>query len=180
MESRKPCKRPPFPAMSAHFAHTLEDMEEKYVKIQFIELENSEGYLNQESLDLLKLSRENKIVFDNNIYDLTTINGNYYYYLNTNSYKQDDQDIVNFKQISLNIDDGYYIVKVIKTEDGKVIQEIKYDISVLQDKLNDLTDDVNNVKSDLSLVSDKVNNKVEVNIIPDLEDESNVTLKIFK
>ena len=58
MESRKPCKRPPFPAMSAHFAHTLEDMEEKYVKIQFIELENSEGYLNQESLDLLKLSVE--------------------------------------------------------------------------------------------------------------------------
>ena len=91
-----------------------------------------------------------------------------------------DKDIINFKQISLNIDDGYYIVKVIKTEDGKVIQEMKYDISVLQDKLNDLTNDVNNVKSDLSLVSDKVNNKVEVNIIPDLEDESNVTLKIFK
>lgn len=167
MESKKPCEKPPFPTMSAHFAHTLEDMEEKYVKIQFIELENPEGYLTQESLDLLKLSRENKIVFDNNIYDLTTIDGNYYYYLNTNSTKQDDENIVRFKQISLNIDNGYYITKVIKTEDGKAIQAVKQDVSTLQGNLNGLTTDVNNVKSDLSSINDKITPKVEIETMID-------------
>lgn len=167
MESKKPCEKPPFPTMSAHFAHTLEDMEEKYVKIQFIELENPEGYLTQESLDLLKLSRENKIVFDNNIYDLKTIDGNYYYYLNTNSTKQDDENILGFKQISLNIDNGYYITKVVKTEDGKAIQEVKQDISTLQGNLNDLTEDVNTVKSDLSSINDKITPKVEIETMID-------------
>lgn len=180
MESKKPCKSPPFPVMSAHFAHTLVGMEEKYVKIQFIELSEAEGYIPKESLDLLKLSRENKIVFDNDIYDLKTINHNLYIYLNTYSYTEDDRNIIKFKQINLDINSGYYRTKVIITEDGKIIQELSYELALLRDKLSTISGDLNNVKSDLSDTNAKVNEKVNVDIVPDMEDETNITLKIFK
>lgn len=182
MESKKPCtcKSPPFPVMSAHFAHTLVGMEEKYVKIQFIELSEAEGYIPKESLDLLKLSRENKIVFDNDIYDLKTINNNLYIYLNTHSYTEDDRNIIKFKQINLDINSGYYRTKVIITEDGKIIQELSYELALLRDKLSTISGDLNNVKSDLSDIDAKVNEKVNVDIVPDMEDETNMTLKIFR
>ena len=65
--SKKPCKSPPFPVMSAHFAHTLVGMEEKYVKIQFIELSEAEGYIPKESVinELKSRFTDIYILYDN-------------------------------------------------------------------------------------------------------------------
>ena len=52
MESKKPCKSPPFPVMSAHFAHTLVGLEEKYVTIPFIALYEPEAYIPTQALRL--------------------------------------------------------------------------------------------------------------------------------
>lgn len=93
-----------FPAMSAHFAHTLDDMGEKYLKIQFIEIEDLIGVLTPEELMLLKASRANVIVYDSITYEYSRANGNLYYYISTTS----NNGKILVDEIIVNIETGEY------------------------------------------------------------------------
>lgn len=93
-----------FPAMSAHFAHTLDDMAEKYLKIQFIEVADLTGVLSAEDIALLKASRANVIVYNNATYEYSKAEGNIYYYISTTS----DDGKIAMDQIILNVDTGEY------------------------------------------------------------------------
>lgn len=93
-----------FPAMSAHFAHTLDDMAEKYLKIQFIEIADLTGVLSAEDITLLKASRANVIVYDNVTYEYSKAEGNIYYYISTTS----DDGKIAIDEIILNVDTGEY------------------------------------------------------------------------
>ena len=93
-----------FPAMSAHFAHTLDDLAEKYLKIQFIEITDLTGVLSAEDVMLLKASRANVIVYDNVTYEYSKAEGNIYYYISTTS----DDGKIAMDEIILNVDTGEY------------------------------------------------------------------------
>ena len=96
--------RKKFPAMSAHFAHTLDDMAEKYLKIQFIEITDLTGVLSAEDIMLLKASRANVIVYNNVTYEYSKAEGNIYYYISTTS----DDGKIAMDEIILNVDTGEY------------------------------------------------------------------------
>ena len=93
-----------FPAMSAHFAHTLDDMAEKYLKIQFIEVTDLTGVLSAEDIALLKASRANVIVYNNVTYEYSKAEGNIYYYISTTS----DDGKIAMDEIILDVDTGEY------------------------------------------------------------------------
>ena len=93
-----------FPAMSAHFAHTLDDMAEKYLKIQFIEVADLTGVLSAEDIALLKASRANIIVYNNVTYEYSKAEGNIYHYISTTS----DDGKIAMDEIILNVDTGEY------------------------------------------------------------------------
>lgn len=93
-----------FPAMSAHFAHTLDDMAEKYLKIQFIEITDLTGVLSAEDIALLKASRANVIVYNNVTYEYSKAEGNIYHYISTTS----DDGKITMDEIILNVDTGEY------------------------------------------------------------------------
>lgn len=92
------------PAMSANFAHTLEDMAEKYLKIQFIDITELTGIIPSEDLALLKASRANVIVYNNVTYEYAKVEDNLYYYISTTS--EDGKIAVD--QIVVNGDTGEY------------------------------------------------------------------------
>lgn len=79
------CIRRDFPAMSAHFAHTLDDLAEKYLKIQFIQIDELQGTLSPEDLMLLKASRANVLVYDGLTYEYSNFKEPLYYYISTSS-----------------------------------------------------------------------------------------------
>lgn len=149
------CKKPkksPFPAMSAHFAHTLDDMEEKYVRLQFIELSAPSGIIEKDKLELLLKSRENKIVYNNCIYNLITINENIYSYI-SNEVKNDDGDYIEFNNLTLDKNTGAYTIKVIRSKDGQIIQD-------LNDELINMKTEITTMKTDLDKVTEIFENIV--------------------
>lgn len=93
-----------FPAMSAHFAHTLDDMAEKYLKIQFIEIKDLTGILSPEDLMLMKASKANVLMYDGMRYEFSKVEGNLYYYICTTS----DDGKIAMDEIILNGDTGEY------------------------------------------------------------------------
>ena len=162
-------KKPPFPTMSAHFAHTLDDMEEKYVKLHFIDISESSGTLDKEKLDNLILSRENKIVFENCIYTLTTIDEDLYTYIST---RVQEEGYLEFNKLVLNKITGDYSISVIKSKDGQIIENLAYDVSKMKENLDQMTATINTLQA-------QVNKKIEVAIEPDPIDQENITLKLF-
>ena len=101
-----------FPAMSAHFAHTLDDMAEKYLKIQFIEIDSLVGTLPPEDIMLLKASRANVIVYNSVTYEYSKAEGNLYYYISTTS----DDGKIAMDEIILNVDTGEYMHQKLANE----------------------------------------------------------------
>ena len=93
-----------FPAMSAHFAHTLDDMGEKYLKIQFIDITDLTGKLSPEDIMLLKASRANVIIYNGVRYEYSKAEDNLYYYIATTS----EDGKIAMDEIILNVDTGEY------------------------------------------------------------------------
>ena len=93
-----------FPAMSAHFAHTLEDMGEKFLKIQFIEIKDLIGTLSPEDLMLLKASRANVIVYNNVKYEYSKSENGLLYYISTTS----DDGKIAMDELIINEETGEY------------------------------------------------------------------------
>ena len=164
----KPPKKPPFPAISAHFAHTLDDMEEKYVKLQFIDISKATGIIEKDKLDLLLKSREKKIVFNSDIYTLTTIDGNIYTYIHSKS--SENEDYISFNSLQLNKETGEYSIRSLKTKDDEVIQNLSYEVAQVQETISALSNQVHDMKAN-------INNKVGVSVVQN--DDNNVTLKLF-
>ena len=164
----KPPKKPPFPAISAHFAHTLDDMEEKYVKLQFIDISKATGIIEKDKLDLLLKSRENKIVFNSDIYTLTTIDENIYTYIHSKS--SENEDYISFNSLQLNKETGEYSIRSLKTKDDEVIQNLSYEVAQVQETISALSNQVQDMKAN-------INNKVGVSVVQN--DDNNVTLKLF-
>lgn len=165
-----PCTPPSFPAMSAHFAHTLDDMEEKYVRIQFIEIDAPSGTLDEEKLKTLTLSRENKIVYENCIYNLTLIEEDLYTYI---SIRVKEENYLEFNKLVLNKTTGEYSITVVKTKEGEKIQELSYDLARTKQ-------DLDQVKLNINALENKVSEKVNVSIERDPDNEKDIILKIFR
>jgi hypothetical protein len=114
MESKKriDCMRREFPAMSAHFAHTLEDMGEKFLKIQFIEIKDLVGTLSSEDLTLLKASRANVIIYNNVKYEYSKSENGSLYYISTTS----DDGKIAMDELIINEETGGYTHQKLASE----------------------------------------------------------------
>lgn len=170
MNNCKPMRKPPFPAMSAHFAHTLDDMEEKYVRLQFIEITESSGTLKKEDLDRLILSRENKIIFGNAIFNLTTVDNDTYTYIST---RVKEENYLEFYKLILDKTTGVYSTNVVKMKDEETVEELTYDVANIKENLN-------RVNTTLETLGNTVAKKVEVSMSVDPDDEDNIILNIFR
>lgn len=106
MESKKriDCMRKEFPAMSAHFAHTLEDMEEKFLKVRFVEIKYLVGTLSPEDLMLLKTSKANGIIHNNVKYEYSKSENGSLYYISTTS----DDGKIAMDELIINEETGEY------------------------------------------------------------------------
>lgn len=103
-EKRIDCMEEYFPAMCAHFAHTLEDMGEKFLKIQFIEIKDLTGVLSPEELMLLKASRANVIVCNDIKYEYSKLENNLMHYISTVS----NNGKIEMDEIIINAENGEY------------------------------------------------------------------------
>lgn len=101
-----------FPAMSAHFAHTLEDMGEKFLKIQFIEIKDLVGTISPEDLMLLKASRANVIVYNEVKYEYSKLENGLLYYISTTS----DDGKIAMDELIINAETGEYSYQKLANE----------------------------------------------------------------
>lgn len=114
MESKKriDCMRREFPAMSAHFAHTLEDMEEKFLKVGFVEITDLVGTLSPEDLILLKASKANGIIYNNVKYEYSNSKNGSLYYISTTS----DDGKIAMDELIINEETGEYTHQKLASE----------------------------------------------------------------
>lgn len=101
-----------FPAMSAHFAHTLDCMKEKYLKVNFIELDELSGKMTVEDIMTLKSSRANIIICNDVAYEYSKNEGVLYYYVSTTS----DKGKIAIDEIIVNVETGEYNHQKLESE----------------------------------------------------------------
>jgi hypothetical protein len=142
------CKKPskkPFPAMSAHFAHTLDDMKEKYLEAKYFDLETEEGVFEESILNDLISSRSNLITYENNIFRLIKTEDNNYIYINVSDYAELFKCEVSLKNKS------WKISKITQTSDSAIYFGYYYDGVFWKEKkhINPLPIDTNKIYFDL-------------------------------
>lgn len=192
MYSKDKCKKK-FPAMSAHFAYTLDDMKEKYIEIKFIELEEDHGIISEDDLAALKNSRENIIVFNDCLYRLMRIEANNYMYISLVT--ASDQTIVSMKEICVNINTGEYNSKTLIDDKSQEVadridsveeefQEVKETVAEMQTSVDSAVSKseealaaVVDISSDIEALTNLLNTKVSTSVERDLSvEENNYTL----
>ena len=99
----KKCPKDAFPAMSSHFAYTLNDMAETYLKVEFVEVNPSETTLTEESLNKLIESRANIVEHRDNYYSLSSIQGDIRKYVCVYS---DEDGVQHTSEISVDTTNG--------------------------------------------------------------------------
>jgi hypothetical protein len=119
---QKPCK-PEYVDMTGNFEHFLDDIENKYIKVYYIELSSPEGYLDNKDLQKILNSKASCLVYEGEIYRLNEIDGDNYTYVNI---IDTDVGAPIIKEIKLNIKSGYYIQSVLVSEDIGIVQGYFY------------------------------------------------------
>lgn len=123
------CRKPPFPAMSGHFAHTLDDLRGNYLEIKTIEITEGEGVLSPDNLKILLASDANVIKYNNAIYQLTERYNGIRIYVSI-THVEGTEDVAEERSITVNINSGEYYSLILrsKTEEN-IDQKIEEEIS---------------------------------------------------
>ena len=120
----RPPRRHPFPAMSAHFSHTLDDLVEHYVQAQYFEIKGETGVLAEKDLKTLLESRSNLLVYQGKVFRFSKSEGDLHKYVNAST--TDDSDLYAFQQITVNGKDGSWKIsdllsgEVLKVDGGEI------------------------------------------------------------
>lgn len=135
----KPPKKKPFPVMSAHFAHTLEDMKEKYIEAEYIEIETTTGIFDTETLQKLKDSRSNLLVYQGKVFRFSKTEGTFLKYINlsVNGF----QEFFVGQQIVVDGESGQWVLTDLKSEEEQEIEDLQQDVTDLQTQVNSLNVD---------------------------------------
>ena len=128
----RPPRRHPFPAMSAHFSHTLDDLVEHYVQAQYIEIKGETGVLAEKDLKTLLESRSNLLVYQGKVFRFSKSEGDLHKYVNAST--THDSDLYTFQQITVNGKDGSW--KISDLLSGEV-EAMKTEFSTFQTKVNE-------------------------------------------
>ena len=128
------CKKPPFPAMSGHFAYTLDDLKGNYLELKTIEIEEPKGTLSTELFNELIKSDANVIKYKNIIYKLTEVKDNSRTYIGT--IVNPETNVVEEKGILLNTDSHEYnTVPLLNRVEIEIDDKIKNEVDKHIDKL---------------------------------------------
>lgn len=138
-----PDKKDPFPAMSAHFAHTLDDMREQYLQAQYIDIDGETGVLDSDSLQKLLQSRTNMLVYQNRVFRFSSQEEYLYNYINV--YKLESDTSYKVQLISINTLTGAWVVTDIGGDSKAEIDVLKEDITNIK---NDITNIIENVTTE--------------------------------
>lgn len=130
----KPSGLSPFPAMSAHFAHTLDDMAEQYLQALYINLPTETGTLSVDNLKKLLASRTNMVVYDNRVFHYSKTEGDIHKYINF--YSDNDQITYYVQQVVLNGVSGEWRVEELTTGNSTAINNIQENMTNLSASLN--------------------------------------------
>ena len=120
----RPPRRHPFPAMSAHFSHTLDDLVEHYVQAQYFEIKGETGVLAEKDLKTLLESRSNLLVYQGKVFRFSKSEGDLHKYVNAST--TDDSDLYTLQQITVNGKDGSWKIsdllsgEVLKVDGGEI------------------------------------------------------------
>lgn len=154
-------KKPPFPAMSAHFAYTLDDMAEQYIQAQYIELGASTGILEPEDLKKLVESRSNLVVYQDRVFRFSRKEGQFIKYISL--YVDGLETDFHGQQALIQEESGKWVITDLVSEDKEEIDnlkeevkdmkvEFKEDIDETREELvvgiNDLQDQIDSLKMD--------------------------------
>ena len=138
IENTKIKKKP----MSASFAYALEQMREKYIEIQFIEIEDEEGTLPEHELKRLIASRANCIIHDEKIYKLTTVEKPIYHYINITTTKVDPIIAITTEYL-VNVNTGRYSYREIITGGPEDIERLQREIDATNIRVDNVQNNIN-------------------------------------
>lgn len=149
-----PPKQPPFPAMSAHFAHTLDDMSEQYLQAQYIELADTTGTLNADDLKKLTDSRTNMLVYNERVFRFADKKDNIYTYLTF--YLDEDGTTYKAQKTLINIITGEWEISDIDTGSGS-----EQKIEILENKVTDIQNNLTEVQNKLETAQTNITQLTE-------------------
>lgn len=115
-------RRPVLPPMSLHFAYTLEDMVEKYLQAEYIELDAKEGTFSQEVFEKLTKSRSNLLVYESAVYRYSRTDDNTLTYLGF--YISDEGVSYKGDGIIVDVNTRQWRLISLKSEDGEALAEL--------------------------------------------------------
>lgn len=139
----RPPRPHPFPAMSAHFAHTLDDMAEHYIQAQYIEIKDDAGVLAEKDLKTLLESRSNLLVYQGKVFRFSKSEGDVHKYINVST--SGDSNVGTYQQITVNGKDGSWQISDLLSGEGKEIEIVKTELGTFQTKVNGDIADINEV-----------------------------------
>lgn len=143
-----------FPAMSAHFAHTLDDMNEKYLQAQFINIDTRTGVFNCHALNKLLSSRSNMIVYKGRIFRFMARRDDLYKYLNF--YSKDNEKVFRGEQVTVNSSTGYWQVEPLDTSDKETIESLTQNITVIENNITEINNNISSLDDKLDKAIDDV------------------------
>lgn len=138
-----PPKPQPFPAMSAHFAHTLDDMAEHYIQAQYIEVKEGTGVLAEKDLKTLLESRSNLLVYQGKVFRFSKAENNSHKYINVST--DGDSDVCTYQQITVNGTDGSWQISDLLSGEGKEIENVKIELGTFKEKVDNDISEINGV-----------------------------------
>lgn len=149
--NKKPPKKPPFPAMSAHFAHTLDDMAEQYIQAQYIELSAATGILEPEKLKKLNESRSNLIVYEGKVFRFSRKENHFLKYVCL--FVDGMETDVKGQQAVIEDTSGEWVITDLTSEAEHDIEDLKEEVNELkihvQHDIADLREDLEEGLNDL-------------------------------
>ena len=137
---RKRPKKPPFPVMSAHFAHTLNDMAEQYIQAQYIELGDITGILEPEDLKKLVESRSNLLVYQDRVFRFSRKEGQFIKYISL--YVNGLESDFHAQQALIEESSGEWVITDLVSEDKENIDELREDLGT---RINDLQNQIDSL-----------------------------------
>ena len=143
----KPDKKEPFPAMSAHFAHTLADMKDKYLEAQYITIDSEVGTLDPEILKKLLFSRSNMVVYQNRIFRFANQEGYLCKYINL--YNLDTDNFYKAQQVNIDSLTGSWQVVDLESDSKSEIITVEEQVVNIQNEINDITENITNLTTEI-------------------------------
>lgn len=151
-----PPPQTPFPAMSAHFAHTLDDMSEQYLQAQYIELSDTTGTLGADDLKKLVDSRTNMLVYNERVFRFADKKDSIYTYLTF--YLGEDGKTYNAQKTLLNTLTGEWEISDVDTgsESAQKIEVLEEEVTNIQNNLTEVQVKLESAQTNITQLNENV------------------------